>query len=121
MNVFMMARILNYIVPFIRKPVVWLVIVILGLGIWAWCQSQKISSLQTVSLAQAQTIEQLNNQNAQLNNQLQAEQSAVAEQQKLTVELHKSAEAKRGKVRVIFKSEQCAGADLPDGVIEQLR
>ncbi|WP_336369069.1 DUF2570 family protein, partial [Avibacterium paragallinarum] len=51
-----MARILNYIVPFIRKysSLLWLC-VILGLCGWVWYQSQRISSLSAKNQMQAQT------------------------------------------------------------------
>ena len=80
-----------------------------------------ISSLQAMNQTQAQTISQLEQNQEMLNQQLQAEQKAVEQQQKLTNELKAKVETKREKVRVIFKDNQCANAHLPDGVIEQLQ
>ena len=80
-----------------------------------------ISSLQATNQTQAQTIEQLNKTNEQLNNQLIAEQKAIEQQRELANQFKSQAEGKREKVRVIFKNNQCANAYLPDGVIEQLQ
>lgn len=121
MNVFMMARILNYIVLFIRKPIVWFVIVILGLGVWSWRQSSEIDNLQATNQAQAQTIIQLELEQLTLHQALMEEKQAVEEQQKIANELKAKAETKREKVRVIFKDSPCANTDLPSGVIEQLQ
>lgn len=95
--------------------------VILGLGGWLWWQSSQITSLQAENHAQAQTIEQMNQFNEQLNAQLKAEQQAVISQQKIANELKTKSEQARETVRIIFKDSPCAVAALPDGVIEQLR
>ena len=96
-------------------------LLILGLSVWSWRQSQMISSLQATNQTQAQTISQLEQNQEMLNQQLQAEQKAVEQQQKLTNELKAKAETKREKVRVIFKNNQCANTHLPSDVIEQLQ
>lgn len=98
-----------------------LAIVILGLGIWSWRQSQMISGLQATNQAQAQTISQLEQTQERLNQQLIDEQQAVIFQQKIANELKAKAETKREKVRVIFKDSPCANTDLPSGVVEQLQ
>ncbi|OOS01307.1 hypothetical protein B0186_04115 [Canicola haemoglobinophilus] len=104
-----------------HRIIIVLLTVILGLGVWSWRQSQMISSLQATNQAQAQTIEQLNKTNEQLNNQLIAEQKAIEQQRELANQFKSQAESKREKVRVIFKDNQCANTDLPSGVIEQLQ
>ncbi|MBN6711119.1 DUF2570 family protein [Haemophilus haemoglobinophilus] len=96
-------------------------LLILGLGVWSWRQSQIISSLQATNQTQAQTISQLEQNQEILNQQLQAEQKAVEQQQKLVNQFKSQAESKREKVRVIFKDNQCANTHLPSGVIEQLQ
>ncbi|MGX2973735.1 DUF2570 family protein [Ursidibacter arcticus] len=117
----MMAHILNYIVPFIRKPIVWLIVLILGLGVWSWRQSSEIDSLQATNHAQAQAIIQFELEQATLHQALMEEKQAVEKQQKFANELKAKSESKREKARVIFKDSPCANTALPSGIVEQLQ
>ena len=96
-------------------------IVILGLFAWLWVQSRQIDSLKADNQNQAQTILQLELEQATLHQALMEEKQAVEEQQKIANELKAKTETKREKVRVIFKDSPCANTDLPSGVIEQLQ
>lgn len=122
MNVFMMARILNYIVPFIRKysSLLWLC-VILGLCGWVWYQSQMISSLKAKNQAQAQTIQQLNHSLAEKTRQLSDERKATEKQTALEQTQREKADE---DIQVIYKTikvQDCSRQRLPDDVIKRLQ
>ncbi|STO91900.1 putative bacteriophage protein [Avibacterium paragallinarum] len=122
MNVFMMARILNYIVPFIRKysSLLWLC-VILGLCGWVWYQSQRISSLSAKNQMQAQTIQQLNHHLAEKTKQLEDERKTTQKQTALEQVQREKADE---DIRVIYKTikeQDCSREPLPDDVIKRLQ
>ncbi|NBI12511.1 DUF2570 domain-containing protein [[Haemophilus] felis] len=120
-----MAPILNFIAAFIRKPQsavkLTAVLLILGLCFGLWVQTQRIGSLNAENQAQAQSIEQLNEFNAQINHQLQAERQAVIEQQKLTFELKAKAEQAYEQVKTDLQQEPCANTALPRAVVDSLK
>lgn len=93
---------------------------LLGLCVALWVQTQRIDSLKADNAAQAQSIEQLNRFNEQMNRQLKAEQQAVISQQKIANELKTKSEQVREQVRIIFKDSPCASTALPAGVVERL-
>ncbi|WP_410681184.1 DUF2570 family protein [Avibacterium paragallinarum] len=118
----MMARILNYIVPFIRKysSLLWLC-VILGLCGWVWYQSQMISSLKAKNQAQAQTIQQLNHSLAEKTRQLSDERKATEKQTALEQTQREKADE---DIQVIYKTikvQDCSRQRLPDDVIKRLQ
>lgn len=120
----MMVRILSFLVGCIRNKesaakIIALVLV-LGLCAALWVQTQRIASLQAENAAQAQSIEQLNKFNEQMNKQLKAEQQAVIEQQRLTIELREKAEQVQNEVKSHLLQEPCATTTLPRAVINSL-
>ncbi|NBI43855.1 DUF2570 domain-containing protein, partial [[Haemophilus] felis] len=119
-----MAHILNFIAAFIRKPQsavkLTAVLLILGLCFGLWVQTQRIGSLNAENQAQAQSIEQLNRFNEQVNKQLKAEQQAVLEQQKLTSELRAKVEQAKNDVKTHLQQEPCANTALPRAVVDSL-
>ncbi|NBI40175.1 DUF2570 domain-containing protein [[Haemophilus] felis] len=120
-----MVHILNFIVAFIRKPQssvkLTAVLLILGLCFGLWVQTQRIGSLNAENQAQAQSIEQLNRFNEQVNKQLKTEQQAVLEQQKLTSELRAKVEQAKNDVKTHLQQEPCANTALPRAVVDSLK
>ncbi|MGQ0285844.1 DUF2570 family protein [Pasteurellaceae bacterium 22721_9_1] len=94
---------------------------ILGLCGWIWYQSQKITSLTAENQTQAQTIEQMNKVNEQLNNQLIVEQRAVEQQYKLVNQLKSQAERSREQVKVILQKDPCGVTAMPSPVIDSIK
>lgn len=121
----MMAHILSFIAQFIRKPKsavnLTALLLILGLCVALWVQTQRLGSLQAENAAQAQSIERLNKFNEQMSRQLKAEQQAVIEQQKLTSELKAKAEQAQDDVKTHLQQEPCANTALPRAVVDSLK
>lgn len=120
----MMVRILSFLVGCIRnkESAAKIIALVLALCLCAalWVQTQRIGSLQAENAAQAQSIEQLNKFNEQMNKQLKAEQQAVIEQQRLTIELKEKAEQVQNEVKSHLLQEPCATVPLPRAVIHSL-
>lgn len=98
-----------------------LAIVILGLCVWLWGQSQMIDNLRAENQTQAQTIEQQQKANQQLIIHLEQERQAVEQQSALVAQFRRQAIDKKEVVRYVLKDNQCANQHLPNAVIEQLR
>ena len=95
--------------------------VILGLCVWLWGQHQTVLHLRAENLAQAQTIVEQEQANANLTIQLGQEIEAVRHQQAIVIELRRQAEVKRESIKTILVKEPCARVPMPRAVIEQLQ
>ncbi|HDL1289828.1 TPA: DUF2570 family protein, partial [Mannheimia haemolytica] len=77
-------------------------IVILGLCVWLWGQSQMIDSLRAENRAQAQTIEQQQKANQRLTDSLEQERQAVEKIQKIANELRNKVEMAKNEITSIL-------------------
>ncbi|WP_281773743.1 DUF2570 family protein [Haemophilus parahaemolyticus] len=98
-----------------------LTVVILSLCVWLWGQHQTVLHLRAENLAQAQTIVEQEQANANLTIQLEQEIEAVRHQQAIVIELRRQAEVKRESIKTILVKEPCARVPMPRAVIEQLQ
>lgn len=96
-------------------------IVILGLCVWLWGQSQTINSLRAENHAQAQTIEQQQKANQRLTDSLEQERQAVENSQKIANELRNKVEIAQNEIKSILAQDSCAKADLPNGVADSIK
>ncbi|NBB68667.1 DUF2570 domain-containing protein [Mannheimia haemolytica] len=96
-------------------------IVILGLCVWLWGQSQMIDSLRAENQTQAQTIEQQQKANQQLANTLVQERQAVEKSQKSANEMRNKLEIVQNEIKSILAQDSCAKADLPNGVADSIK
>lgn len=98
-----------------------LAIVILGLCVWLWGQSQRIDNLRAENHAQAQTIEQQQKANQRLTDSLEQERQAVEKSQKMANELRNKVEIVQNEIKSILAQDRCAKADLPNGVADGIK
>ncbi|MDY2947081.1 MAG: DUF2570 domain-containing protein [Mannheimia varigena] len=98
-----------------------LAIVILGLCVWLWGQSQMIDNLRAENQTQAQTIEQQQKANQRLTDTLEQERQAVEKSQKIANELRNKVEIAQNEIKSILAKDSCAKADLPNGVADSLK
>lgn len=96
-------------------------IVILGLCVWLWGQSQMIDNLRAENQTQAQTIEQQQKANQQLANTLVQERQAVEKSQKMANELRNKVEMAKNEITSMLAQDSCAKADLPNGVADGIK
>lgn len=96
-------------------------IVILGLCVWLWGQSQTINSLRAENHAQAQTIEQQQKANQRLTYTLEQERQAVEKSQKIANELRNKVEITQNEIKSILAKDTCAKTDLPNGIADSLK
>lgn len=98
-----------------------LAIVVLGLGVWLWGQSQTINSLRADNLAQVQTIAQQQQANQRLTAKLEQERQAVEKSQKIANELQNKVEMVQSEIKSILAKDNCAKANLPNGVADGIK
>lgn len=96
-------------------------VVILGLCVWSWGQSQRIDSLKAENQMQAQAIIQQRTANAALTEQLIREREAVEVQQQMVLTLHKQSEVQRAQLKSHLQTEPCAAVDLPSSVRDGIK
>lgn len=96
-------------------------IVILGLCVWLWGQSQMIDRLRAENHIQAQTIEQQQKANQRLADKLEQERQAVENSQKIANELRNKVEIVQNEIKSILAQDSCAKADLPNGVADSIK
>ncbi|TRC16178.1 DUF2570 domain-containing protein [Mannheimia haemolytica] len=96
-------------------------IVILGLCVWLWGQSQIIDSLRAENHIQAQTIEQQQKVNQRLADTLEQERQAVEKSQKIANELRDKVEIVQNEIKSILAQDSCAKTDLPNGVADSIK
>lgn len=98
-----------------------LVVVILGLVVWSWCQSNRIDGLKSENQLQAKTIQSLNHNLAEATKQLDDERKAIKKQTALEQTQQEKAD---DDIKVIYKSikvQDCSRQRLPDDVIKRLQ
>lgn len=98
-----------------------LAIVILGLCVWLWGQSQMIDNLRAENQAQAQTIEQQQQANQQLKDNLAQERQAVENQQRIASELRNKVEITQNEIKSILAKDTCAKTALPNGIADSIK
>lgn len=98
-----------------------LAIVILGLGVWLWGQSQMIDNLRAENQTQAQTIAEQLKANQRLTDTLEQERQAVENSQKFANELRNKVEVAQNEIKSILTQDSCAKADLPNGVADSIK
>ncbi|HGO5815128.1 TPA: DUF2570 domain-containing protein [Mannheimia haemolytica] len=98
-----------------------LAIVILGLCVWLWGQSQMIDNLRAENQTQAQTIEQQQKANQRLADKLEQERQAVEKSQKIANELRNKVEIVQNEIKSILAQDSCAKTDLPNGVADSIK
>ena len=96
-------------------------IVILGLCVWLWGQSQMIDSLRAEKHIQTQTIEQQQKANQQLISHLEQERQAVEKSQKSANEMRNKVEIAQSEIKSILAQDSCAKTDLPNGVADSIK
>lgn len=98
-----------------------LAIVILGLGMWLWNQSQMIDSLRDENQTQAQTIEQQQIANQRLADTLEQERQAVEKSHRIANELRNKVEIAQSEIKSILAKDSCAKTNLPNGIADSLK
>ncbi|MDG6894535.1 DUF2570 family protein [Volucribacter amazonae] len=97
------------------------IVAVLGLCLWSFYQSQRINRLKADNQTQAQTIEQLTQQQRQLTLSLEQERQAIV---KLTAEEHRQKVKADEDIQIIDRTlskEHCATTRLPADVIKRLQ
>lgn len=105
----------------ICKPTLGLVVVILGLVVWSWYQSNRIDGLKSKNQLQAKTIQSLNHNLAEATKQLDDERKAIKKQTALEQTQQEKAD---DDIKVIYKAikvQDCSHQRLPNDVIKRLQ
>ena len=98
-----------------------LALVVVALGGWLLYQSSKIDDLNAEVKAKDSLIAEQQVVNQELITQLETEKQAVEYQQKITNELKAQMETERENVKTILIKEPCGGVVMPSAVIDSIK
>ncbi|QLB18676.1 DUF2570 family protein [Mannheimia granulomatis] len=98
-----------------------IVVIVFGLCSWIFYQSQTIDELNAEVKAKDSLIAEQQVVNQELITQLEAEKQAVEYQQKITNELKAQMETERENVKTILIKEPCGGVAMPNAVIDSIK
>lgn len=96
-------------------------ITLLGLSGWIWHQNQMLINLRAENQAQAQTIQQQAQANAELSKAIESERLAIEEQKAINDEIQQRQQESIRTVRTIIKSHPCANTAISPLALERLR